>query len=280
MNIDRIPLLGKASKAIKNRRAKKKTNAGMVIPHPMGRPWKGVELSPNVTEGHIHITVNKGTDGAPTLESMLSDGQQIMLVNDAVKDGLELKGQQRYGQDLTADAEGIYLNSAEYNKYKDGNNIVVRQFTRDDILKKLLKPKGLVLAGTAVMTLLTGATAIGSSYEATPSGIASTQTPQSIVNTWTEEPKILLQAPNLTTDQVTQVRQLVQAREAVGKQCLQAREGHAPAPQESVPGVDCVKPEPYKTTHFWAWITAVCALITGVLGVIALLQKFGFQQKP
>ena len=245
---------------------------------PGERKWSTPSESPEVTEGHIHITVKNDDD---KLASLLTNTDKIVLENDALKPGLELKGQAAYGQAPNHDQfEGIYLNKGDLAKYIAGNNIVVRRYKKSDTVGKMLKAKGVVLAFTAAATLLTGLAGVGNTYWTTPSGIASTQSPQSIVKTWTEEPKILLQAPNLTTDQVTQVNQLVQTRQVIGTQCLQARDGHAPAPHESVPGVDCTKPKPYKTTHFWGWVTAVLALITGAFGVVALIQKFGFQQKP
>jgi hypothetical protein len=266
MDVEKLPFLGKR---IQDRRSK------AVIKPPAGRSWTSVNESPHVTSGRIHIVVNNGTGQKPELESMLSDGQELVLTNDAAKDGLELKGQPRYGNDDMADNEGIYINPTDFSKYTTGANLVVRGYSKADTFAKVLKSKA--LAGTAVVTLAAAVSGVGNAFLATPSGVASTQIPQSIIAAWTDEPNTLLRAPNLTTEQVSQVQQLIQARTVVGTQCLHARDGHASAPPEPIPGVDCAKPNYFKTTHFWGIITALLALVTGAFGLVALSKKFGFQ---
>ncbi|MFL0242634.1 hypothetical protein [Mycobacterium sp. SMC-17] len=266
MDIEKLPVFGKK---IKERRAR------ALISPPGGRSWPAVSQSGQVGDGRIHIVVNKGDAGKPVVESLLSDDDKLVLSNNDGKSGLELKGQSRYGQDAAAEHEGIYISKSDYDKYSWGTNVAARRYTGTDTFRKARKSKA--LAGTAIVALAAALSGAGNAFLATPSGVASTQTPQNIVAAWADEPTTLLQAPNLSPAQIDKVHQLVESRIAVGAQCLKARDGQTSAPAEPIPGVDCQKPKIYKTTHFWGLITAFLAIATGIFGLVAWFKKLGFQ---
>lgn len=248
-------------------------------------PSKGAGVLPSVlaaaaggmTPGSVYV-VKTAQDGTKV---MLQKGKKAVLESASDKTRhAELITRDTFGGTLTAD--GTYLNQADYDKFGGCADPTLRLYTFRDSLKKIGQIGGVVALLPALFALLTAVASVffvwSSQAEASPSAVAGTA---QTVLAWAGQPTGQLDATDVGAAQVAAVHQQLDSRSRDAQSCLLGIEGQQ-APSVTIPGVTCVPATTpwWRTTVAGSLITGGIALLTALIGIVALRSNYAFQKNP
>lgn len=179
------------------------------------------------------------------------------------------------------EVDGTYLNADDFAKFTNRNDPTLRLYTIRDSLRKVKQRGGLVILLTALGALITAVVAVFFlwSSHAQPSPSALVGTAQTVL-AWVGQPADKLDV-DVSSAQVVVVRQQLDTRSREAQWCLLATEGQK-TPSVTIPGVTCAP----ATVPWWrssftgSLITGGIAVLTALIGIVALRSKYGFQRSP
>jgi hypothetical protein len=230
-----------------------------------------------VAPGEVYVA--KREDGA--LQAQLQDGHKVMLESSGnKKQKAELITCKTVGR--TVGAEGTYLNALDFAKFTRRTDLTLRLYTRRDTARKIFSIAGLVLLLPTVGALITAVAAIFFvwSSQTRPTTVTVDGTAQTVL-AWVNEPTIRFDVAHVKAARLARVHRRLDIRSLRAGWCLRAIEGQQ-TPAVTIPGVIC-KPTSapwWQTTLAGSLITGGIAVLTAIVGIVALRSHYGFQQSP
>lgn len=230
-----------------------------------------------ITPGSVYVVKTAGDGTKETLQK----GKKAVLGSASDKTRYaELITRDTFGGTLTAD--GTYLNQADYDKFGGCADPRLRLYTFRDSLRKIGQIGGVVALLPALFALLTAIAGVffvwSSQAQASVSAVAGTA---QTVLAWAGQPADQLDAAGVSAAEVAAVRQQLDSRSRDAQFCLLAIEGQQ-APSVTIPGVTCAS----ATTPWWrgtvagSLITGGIAVLTALVGIVALRSNYAFQKNP
>jgi hypothetical protein len=235
----------------------------------------------DVPSGGVYVAKTEGN----TLRPQLEDGKRVVLESASDKNQraelITCGGNGPIAAGVIG-ADGTYLNAVDYAKFTNRDNLTLRLYTFSDTLGKIVSSAGLVVLLPAIGALLIAVVGIFFllSSQGQPSASAAVGTAPTVL-AWAGQPAVQLDAAKVSDAQVAQVHQQLDTRSREAEWCLQAIEGQQ-APAVAIPGVTCapVSVPWWRRTLTGSLITGGIAVLTGLVGILALRSRYGFQKSP
>lgn len=181
------------------------------------------------------------------------------------------------------DGPGTYLDVSDLGKLgsaKDGPTL--RTYGSHDTWRKIFSRAGIQVGVGTIATLITAAIGLMLALPAVTSTSTVDVAKVKTVLAWTREPLDQLKtSPTPSASELDASRRTVDARITTGGDCLSLLQGDQ-APAATVPGVMCTKSSgsDWSAKTAAGVVTTALAVLTAILGLLALTSKYGFQQSP
>ena len=236
----------------------------------------------------LHATASGLTRGS-VFAALMQNGNWMALLEVGQKtvletpqgQSLELVTKATIGVPVTA--SGTYLHPDDFGQLGEREKPTLRLYRLSDSLRKIGTGTGFVLLLAAVLATMTAAAGvvflIVGQQQTT---VSATADKAQAVLEWVRQPvRQLDDIPAPTGVELEAERRRLDARINQAGRCLQQLQGHQDQ-AASIPGITCasVTPPWWKTQAAGSLITAAIALITALMGLATLKNRYGFQKNP
>jgi hypothetical protein len=224
-----------------------------------------------LSAGTVYVLKDEGSGLTPQLPG----GKQALLIT--------IGGQREVRTIATPvvglDAEATYLDESDYIGLGNPGEPRLRLYGWRDTCNKMFGRQGaMLLASTLAGFLAAAAGLYFAIWGAHPTGAATVADRAQTALEWVEEP---VDRFNAQSPGVAAARRTVHLREVQASRCLD-KLGAREAPAATVPGVNCNVESPpwYRSQDSAAWVTLAVGLLTALVAILGLRDKFGFQKNP